>query len=233
MSFTENDALYLAADIFQVIEFSAKIVSKGRELCRSPDGTLEENDGTGTVASRLQGMTQKLVTSLRPRPDPPKKNRLHEAANLSNENEEVPKISKEDDKLLRTICGNCIALSQTLLNYLGKLEVPTNDDGRKWKSFRQALKGVWSKGGVDDMARRLAEARKDLNAFVLIQDRDGVMDISFRMKKSRWQLLESLTYKTLKHAHLQESQIQEDPDSLSQRRAAWIDDDTEKKKELG
>ncbi|KAH6719561.1 hypothetical protein BKA61DRAFT_544125 [Leptodontidium sp. MPI-SDFR-AT-0119] len=148
------DALSLAATIFQVIDFSSKIVSKGKELYRSSNGVLRENQVTETVASHLQVMSRRLITT-RTGSDSP----------------------SEQDAMLKKICENCIALSQELLEHLGKLQVPKTGD-RKWKSFRQALKTVWSKQGVDEMARRLEDARHDLDTFVLLQIRQ---DLSAQM----------------------------------------------------
>jgi preprotein translocase subunit SecA len=174
MVFTGTDALSLAANIFQVIEFSAKIVSKGKELYKSEDGVLRENEATETVASRLQEMSQRLISSLASEKGLSKekgKEQLKITIKFPTEDSENHEISKSDDKLLRKICANCVALSQELLDHMGKLRVPKDSGNRKWKSFRQALKSVWSKKGVDEMARRLADARKDLDTFVLIQVR--------------------------------------------------------------
>jgi hypothetical protein len=145
MVLTGIEGLSLTATIFQVIDFSSEIVCKGKELYKSSNGVLRENEATETVASRLQALSRKLVHSLRAK------------GGLS-----------DNDVVLEEICENCITLSQELLEYLGKFQVPKTGD-KKWKSFRQALKSVWSKQGVDAMARRLGEARKNLDTFVLLQ----------------------------------------------------------------
>ena len=149
MVLTGIEALSLAATIFQMIDFSSKIVSKGKALYKSSSGILKEHEVTETAAYRLQAMCRKLTFSLH-----------------STEGASGP--LNTDDAMLEEICGNCITLSRELLVYLGKLKVPTGRN-RKWKSFRQALKSVWSKEGVDEMARRLGEARKDLDTFILLK----------------------------------------------------------------
>ena len=40
-------------------------------------------------------------------------------------------------------------------------------ENRKWKSFRQALKSVWSKQAIDEMAKRLEVLRADLDTHIL------------------------------------------------------------------
>ncbi len=57
-------ALSVAAAVVQFVDFSAKIVSKGKQLYKSPGGVLRENEQTETVTKRLQNLAQNLKTSL-------------------------------------------------------------------------------------------------------------------------------------------------------------------------
>ena len=69
---------------------------------------------------------------------------------------------------LEVICNSCVDLSNELLARFEKLRVHEADKHRRWKSFRQALKSVWSKGEIDDIERRLNSYRKELDAHILV-----------------------------------------------------------------
>lgn len=140
-------ALSVAASLIQVVDFAGKIVSKGRQLYRSSDGLLQEQAQTETVAIRLRQLAQNLKDAV-------------------GEPNYKPRHSEEFQ--LKTICEECSGISEKLLSYLGQLKVPKEDDHRKWKSFRQALKNVWSKRELDDLAKRLAELRNELGTQILV-----------------------------------------------------------------
>jgi diphthamide synthase (EF-2-diphthine--ammonia ligase) len=68
---------------------------------------------------------------------------------------------------IQRICKECQTLSKTLLEHLYKLKVPAGLEHRKWKSFRHALKGVWSKSELDRMSERLKSLREELDSHML------------------------------------------------------------------
>lgn len=74
----------------------------------------------------------------------------------------------QNQSRLRKILDECDAVSKELLRNLHQLKAPENTTHRKWKSFRQALKSVWSKAEVDRMAGRLANPRSELDTEVLV-----------------------------------------------------------------
>jgi hypothetical protein len=67
----------------------------------------------------------------------------------------------EDSKTLKVICIRCIRISEELSGRLNDLRV--SGKHRKWASFRQALKTVWSTDKVDDLAHKLASCKEELN----------------------------------------------------------------------
>ena len=148
-------ALSVAAAAVQFVQFSTQIVSKGRHIYNSTAGTLPENEVTETVTIRLKSLTKVLTakpaqfSSLRPADKIPQELNLHQ-------------------KQVEEICKECIALSDTLLNHLYKLKVPKATEHRRWKSFRHALKSVWSKTEIDRMAVRLRELRDELETHILV-----------------------------------------------------------------
>jgi hypothetical protein len=179
-------ALSVAASVVQFADFAGKIVSKGKELYTSPSGALSENEWTETVTKRLQASTHNLYNSFQiasaPRPEvqapvPWAAAESEDADELSLKQERQWQARKEylqqveeekQRKLsLQQICTECAAISAELLKHLPDLKVPKGQEHRKWKSFRHALKSVWSKSGVDEMARRLSVLREELDTHVL------------------------------------------------------------------
>lgn len=69
-------------------------------------------------------------------------------------------LLSSDAQVLQAICQKCEELSIDLLLRLNKLQ--TGDNHRKWKSFRQAIKSVYTKAGVDALAKRFTDFREEL-----------------------------------------------------------------------
>jgi hypothetical protein len=140
-------ALSVAASAVQFIDFARIIVCKSKALYLSTDGLLQENKRTETVTMRLKELAER-VKALE---NPP----------LSNSD------ANPTDSRLQPICMECGCISTELLQRLHQLKVPHQSKHRKWKSFRQALKSVWSKRELDNMANRLSELRSELDTEVL------------------------------------------------------------------
>ena len=141
-------ALSVAANIVQFVVYGVNIVSKGNQLYKSTDGTLIENAELEEATVRLQGLSRAFQESL---------------------DQSVPENSNaENDQSLRKICDECKAVSHELVGKLEKLKVPNGHPYKKWKSFRQALKSVWSKERIDELAQRLTNLRLELDSHVLL-----------------------------------------------------------------
>lgn len=151
-------ALSVAASIIQFVDFSSEIISKGKYLYNSSNGVLKENEQTETVTVRLQEMTRKLNESLR-------RSRINNPTTTQVPAD--PELQVQHERL-KEICQECSDASKELISRLGKLKVPTQTENRKWKSFRQALKSVWSKEAVDAMAKRLELLRNELDSQMLV-----------------------------------------------------------------
>ncbi|KAF2647570.1 hypothetical protein K491DRAFT_643854, partial [Lophiostoma macrostomum CBS 122681] len=170
-------ALSVAAAAVQFVDFSRKLVCKSKELYNSLDGVLRDNEKTETVTMRLKGMAQEL--------QPPRKSVRSVASGKAS----TPKTSAR----LQSICTECNEVSDELVDHLRRLRVPDGSVGRKWKSFRQALKSVWSKKEIDRMAQRLASLRAEIDTEDLGQEqksefgRLGALSIN---QSSRFQKLD-------------------------------------------
>lgn len=140
-------ALSLAGNVFQLIDFSSKIVSKGQELYKSSDGALDENRHYEVIAASLAALSARLQTGA------PMQNAGNNTHNLGDQGFENIRIS-------------CLSISQKLLSHLEKLKVEGKHD--RWKSMRQALKSVWNKAEIDEIARRLTGLRSELELHILV-----------------------------------------------------------------
>jgi hypothetical protein len=162
MPLDHMSALSVAAAVVQFIDYGTKVVSKGKELYKSPDGALYENVELEAASCRLQSLSRKMLASLHP--------------------EQLGALS-EAETALENICHGCNEVSKLLVSRLDYIQLPKDladpddSDGnnafrekaqRKWHSFRQALKTVWSKKEIDEIADRLARLRTELDTHVLM-----------------------------------------------------------------
>ena len=147
-------ALSVAAAVIQFIDYSTRIVSKGKELYKSADGALAENIELETASVRLQNLSRTLKDSLRANQQAPKEG-----------------VASKNDGALETICEACVTVSKEFVDKLENLKVPEGHSHKKWKSFRQALKTVWTKEKIEEVAQRLAKLRADLDTNVLLSIR--------------------------------------------------------------
>jgi hypothetical protein len=76
--------------------------------------------------------------------------------------------STAQDEALPSICQGCITVSNQLFAKLNKLKIEDGTQHRRYKSFCQALKSVWAKGPIDEMAARLYAFRREMDAHVLV-----------------------------------------------------------------
>jgi hypothetical protein len=76
--------------------------------------------------------------------------------------------SLADECALEAICEGCISVSKELITKIEKLRVGDGRRYRTFKGFRQALKIIWSKETVDEMAQRLKIFETELDAHPLL-----------------------------------------------------------------
>jgi len=139
-------ALSIAGTVVQFVDFGLNIVSKGRRIYRSGNGTLSEYHDLELLTNDLLTLQAKLRCSI-PSHTPDRK-------------------SSADDAALETLCTTSGDLAGTLLERLNMAKAQGRY--RAWKSFRQALKSVWSKKAIDEMVERLLAVRDQLQFRVLV-----------------------------------------------------------------
>jgi SMC interacting uncharacterized protein involved in chromosome segregation len=138
-------ALSVAASVVQFIEFSSSLVTKSKEIYTSAHGAPIQQVEMEAAIKRLVELSEKIKTA-------PPRNRE----------------SIAQDQALTSICQGCITVSNQLLGKLKKLKVEDGVKHRGYKSFRQALKSVWAKASIDEMAARLNAFRREMDAHVLV-----------------------------------------------------------------
>jgi hypothetical protein len=136
-------ALSVAASVAQFIEFGCSLVSKTREIYKSAHGATISQVEAEIATRRLIELSERLKASL--------------------QKKEAPDNVSNPDEALKVICNNCISMSKELLARLEKLKVEEGQKHRKFKSLRQALKSIWSKQAVNNIAQRLESCRKELD----------------------------------------------------------------------
>lgn len=136
--------LSLAGTIVQFVDFSSKLVSKGYCIYQSVSGALPDNLELEAITTDLSLLNTRLKT---------------------------PKVSgclTKAEQSLENLSQECANIADELLRRLEKLKVHTDAKYRKWSSFRQALKTVWNKEGVDEMPARLERLRAQLEFHILV-----------------------------------------------------------------
>ena len=93
----------------------------------------------------------------------------------------IARIADGDDTALRELCQSCNVVAKKLLSALNKVKVQGKQ--QKWKSFRKALRSVWSKEDIASLEQRLARLRDELNLRVVVDLRSVW----------KWELLAPLT----------------------------------------
>jgi NACHT domain len=131
-------AIGLAGNIIQFINFGGKLISKMAEIHKSGTGALAENIDIETATNDLTLLSTKL----------------HDSANSAS------------DTALRELCQSCNTIATELLTVLDSVKV--HGGQHKWRSFRKALRSVWSKEDIALLEQRLARFRDELNLRVAI-----------------------------------------------------------------
>ncbi|KAI9708018.1 MAG: Ankyrin-2 [Bogoriella megaspora] len=137
-------AIGLVCNVAQLVEISWKIVSKTHEITKN--GALPEQRDIRIVSIDLQSVNKKVLSFL----------------DLTGKDQHLT----DDDEALYRLCKSS---NQTAEELIKRLQL-VNTDGKyvTWKSFRHAIKSVWTKKDVDDTAARLQDYRSQLNTRILV-----------------------------------------------------------------
>lgn len=154
--------LSVAANVFQVVDFSACIVSKSSELYKSTHGQLVQHTDISTTSNDLERLTTKLSDSIAP--------------------QSVAIVPSEDDLALHTLCKGCIDVSTELQRGLRELQV--SGAPSKWRSLRKALKTIWTKERISELQSRLAAYREQLDSRLLVGIKSQLDGLNLRQSEA-------------------------------------------------
>ncbi|KAL9069505.1 MAG: hypothetical protein Q9157_006129 [Trypethelium eluteriae] len=139
-------ALGLVSNVLQVADYSVRLLSKANEIGRSVDGSIKENRDIEKCAKELILRNQQLSQSLT-RND-------SDSSDLDN-----------DDVILARLGHDCNGGAMELIECLSSLR---SYQGRSaFKSVRQAIKTVYSREKVENMAKRMKSFQEQINSVLL------------------------------------------------------------------
>jgi hypothetical protein len=139
-------ALSVAASVVQFVDFSTKLISKGREIYKSTEGVLSDHAEQAAISSRLADLTRGLSVSI-------------------NACEATKRLSPAENAL-QEVTLDCLECAGDFTLAIDELRVTGNH--RKWKSFRQALKSVWKKEGIEVRLVKLDRLRQLVIVHLLV-----------------------------------------------------------------
>ena len=127
-------ALGLASNIVQFVDFSWKLLSGTIDLYGSETGALADHDVLELISSDLIKLNDALLD---------------------------PSYTVHVSDPIRDLAGQCKAVAQELFRILEKIKVVGSPN--KWKSFVQALRGVWKKEQIEALVKRLESLRAEMH----------------------------------------------------------------------
>jgi ABC-type Fe3+/spermidine/putrescine transport system ATPase subunit len=133
----------LVGNIITFVDFSAKVLSRARQLYESANGAIEENDELESLTKNLREFADRIQRDLTQIPQ-----KGHFRAGLNRET------------VLNNLSQQCIQVADELLESLDSIKV--KGDGRTRKSAVQAVKTVWKQDHIDSLQRRLDRISKQL-----------------------------------------------------------------------
>jgi hypothetical protein len=139
-------ALGAVANVTQFIGLAIKIFAKSRRIYHSADGSLVEYDDLERVTGDVSTLSRKLQESL--------------AMTATSNSLTV------DEEALCNLCKGCVDVSQELATALENLK--SQGKPGRFRSFRQALKSIWSKDYIENLERRMKTYREELNLRIVV-----------------------------------------------------------------
>jgi len=139
-------ALSVAAAVVQFVDFGIQFAVKARGIYKSADGAVQEDLDIELELTRLRLDWDSQV--------------------IFGPGQQGP--LNQRDQALKDLCSQCTELSKYLVNELESLKVAPGSKHRKWKAFERTVKGLWSQEEIDEIDKKLARLRSELDSHVLI-----------------------------------------------------------------
>ncbi|PSN68727.1 hypothetical protein BS50DRAFT_520818 [Corynespora cassiicola Philippines] len=142
-------SLGLAANVLQLVELGAKLLSTGNEIYQA--GSTVENAELEIITKDLTALNERLKSSFRPHPS------IHGPLN-------------QDDQNLENLALESEKIAQELISLLSSLH--TEGDVSKYKSLVLAVKSAWKKQKMEDTKGRLQNIRAQMQLRMLVSIRE-------------------------------------------------------------
>jgi hypothetical protein len=131
-------AISLAGSIVQFVQFSCSLISEASQLRKSTTGSSKQHADLEVIAENLRCLSDKLNV-----PSSPSTSALGAYARASKEEE-----------ALENLAASCRQVASELTSAIRGLKARNGTPGTL-KSFRQALKIIWSKDRITRLQGRL------------------------------------------------------------------------------
>lgn len=142
------NALTVACAVVQFVDFSWKLISKTYEFHGSADGTVVEYREQMTIASNLETLSEGLDRSLG----------LFDSSHTWSANEAG----------LQKVTADCRDVARQLQGAIKKLKVTDGGKASFWRSFHLALTTLWKKQDMEELQRKLNDAKEQVMIHLMV-----------------------------------------------------------------
>ncbi|KAH7381016.1 hypothetical protein BKA64DRAFT_226606 [Cadophora sp. MPI-SDFR-AT-0126] len=150
-------ALSVASSVVQLIQFGCSLTSMAKRVYDSADGALPEHITCVATSQRLTDLCTSVKQSI---------------TGVGNKGNQARDSSMD---ALEEICNGCVEVSGELQVILAKLRLeslPESRTRRKWRSLREAIRGVFSEHDIGRLTSKLSSLRDELELHIVFQIRD-------------------------------------------------------------
>ncbi|PVH75164.1 hypothetical protein DL98DRAFT_428067, partial [Cadophora sp. DSE1049] len=150
-------ALSVASSVVQLIQFGCSLTSLAKRIYDSAEGALPEHITCETTSQRLTDLCSNVKQS------------INGVGNMGDQ------ARNSSAGALEEICNGCMEVTGELQVILAKLRLeslPESRTRRKWRSFREAFRGIFSEHDIKRLTSKLSNLRDELELHIVFQIRD-------------------------------------------------------------
>ncbi|KAI1205901.1 uncharacterized protein F4807DRAFT_440901 [Annulohypoxylon truncatum] len=148
-------AVGLASNVFQFVEFSAKLISISNELRKN--AASSENRDYRVIATHLETLSQKISDS---------------AKAIS----QTSTTASSEEKDLQPVADKCCELAKSLLKRLETCGIQPGQNANRLQRARGAFRAIWNKREIGEISSRLEYFRSELILYYAFQTRKTQAD---------------------------------------------------------
>lgn len=141
-------ALSVASSVFQIADFSTKIISRAKEIYQSADGASKANVFLQDATDGLAELHEALADDLK-----------------INDTKSQRGMWTSEKRLLR-LAEDSRSIAATLQSKLNRVKLPA--EGGKLDAFQQAFRTVFAQKEIDALVMELDSIRKQVDTALLI-----------------------------------------------------------------